>query len=914
MEYNEEGNRVIQRYSSRTKRLDEAFLNKKLKGAKHYDRIAGYFSSSILEIGGEAIDEMDGKVRVICNSDLEVEDVRTANAAANAIRKEWCNNRPEERFANMPKRLKKLYELLKSGKLEVKVLPNKVFGLIHGKAGVITLADGSKTAFVGSVNETYSAWRLNYEMLWEDDSDEAVQWVQEEFNYFWNSPYAVPLTDFVVKDIKRISERRVIHSVEEWKETSDPASSVVEAPVYRQEYGLWEHQKYFVNKVFNDHKKPYGARYILADTVGLGKTVQLALSAQLMALYGDKPVLVIVPKTLLWQWQDEINHLLDMPSAVWNGKEWVDENGIRYPSKGDISIKDCPRRVGIISQGLITANSNCIQHLLNMEYECVIVDEAHRARRKNLGPDKADEKPNPNNLMKFLLEISRKTKSMLLATATPVQLYPVEAWDLLYILSQANDSVLGSRFSLWRTKPSKGLDYVMQKDHLGRFDRDAVDWIRNPFPPADEDEATFGRLRKRFGMKEHDFVIPYEKIEEIKGTPDERRFGRIIDSDFMINHNPYIRKIVRRTRDFLENTINPETGETYLKALKVKLFGESDKDAIVLPPYLQEAYHHAEQFSELLQKRVKGGGFLKTLLLRRVGSTMIAGKNTAEKMLSNWGASSEENDYEFDEFDDEFENNNEIKNITDEERQCLIRFVNTLEANKDKDPKYQLVLELLVNEKWIDRGCIIFSQFFDSAYWIAENLSIELSGEKIGIYAGGDKSGLLIDGIFERKSKEEIKAMVKRRELRVLVGTDAASEGLNLQTLGTLINLDLPWNPTRLEQRKGRIQRIGQVYDEVWIYNMRYKGSVEDRVHSILSSRLESIHNLFGQIPDVLQDIWIDVALNDIKEAQRKIDAVPKHHPFELRYHVNVGRIDWDSCVQVLDSSEKRKHLMTGWK
>lgn len=905
---------MIHRYSSRITRLDQSFLNDKLKKAANYDRIAGYFSSSILEIAGESIHEMDGRIRIICNSDLNVEDVKTANAAVNAIRKEWCSNKPEERFANMPKRLRKLYKLLKSEKLEVKVLPNSVFGLIHGKAGVITFADGSKTSFMGSVNETYSAWRLNYELLWEDDSNEAVQWVQEEFDYFWNSPYAVPLSEFVVEDIKRISERSVIDTVEKWKEKADPASSIVESPVYRQEYGLWEHQKYFVNKAFNDHKKEYGARYILADMVGLGKTIQLALAGQLMALYGNKQVLIIAPKTLLFQWQEEINKLIDMPSAVWTGKEWIDENGIRYPSKGAISIKDCPRRVGIVSQGLITATSSSIQHLLNMEYECVIVDEAHRARRKNLGPDKEDEKPNPNNLMKFLLEISRKTKSMLLATATPVQLYPVEAWDLLYILSQSNDSILGSRFSMWRTKASKGIAYVMQKDELSRFDREVVDWIRNPFPPADEDEAIFGRLRRRFHMTESDFVVPYEKLENIKGTPDERRFGRIIDSGFMTNHNPYIRNIIRRTRDFLETTINPETGEPYLKAVKVKLHGETDKDAIILPPYLQEAYQHAELFSELLQRRVKGGGFLKSLLLRRVGSTMIAGKNTAEKMLLNWGTESEESNYEYDEYDDESDTNSEIKNISDEERQCLIRFVNTLEVNKDKDPKYQLVMDLLLNKGWLERGCIIFSQFFDSAYWIAESLSEEIKGEMIGIYAGGDKSGIIMNGIFERKAKDDIKAMVKSHELRVLIGTDAASEGLNLQALGSLINLDLPWNPTRLEQRKGRIQRIGQVYDEVYIYNMRYKGSVEDRVHSILSDRLESIHGLFGQIPDVLQDVWVEVALNNEEEAQRKIDAVPTHHPFEMRYHVDVGRVDWENCVEVLDTFEKRKHLMDGWK
>ena len=75
---------------------------------------------------------------------------------------------------------------------------------------------------------------------------------------------------------------------------------------------------------------------------------------------------------------------------------------------------------------------------------------------------------------------------------------------------------------------------------------------------------------------------------------------------------------------------------------------------------------------------------------------------------------------------------------------------------------------------------------------------------------------------------------------------------------------------------------------------MRYKGSVEDRVHSLLSERLANIHGLFGQIPDVLEDVWVDVALNDIEEARKKIDEVPNQHPFELRYHEHVGKVDWD--------------------
>nr|WP_306674519.1 C-terminal helicase domain-containing protein [Endozoicomonas sp. ISHI1] len=144
------------------------------------------------------------------------------------------------------------------------------------------------------------------------------------------------------------------------------------------------------------------------------------------------------------------------------------------------------------------------------------------------------------------------------------------------------------------------------------------------------------------------------------------------------------------------------------------------------------------------------------------------------------------------------------------------------------------------------------------------------------------------------------------------MGTDAASDGLNLQRLGTLINLDLPWNPTRLEQRKGRIQRIGQIRNTVKILNMRYRGSVEDRVHELLSDRLEDIHGLFGQIPDVLEDVWVDVALGEVQEATKLIDGVRRQHPFDEKYS-RVENIDWESCQTVLSSDERREILSKGW-
>ncbi|MGH9426780.1 MAG: helicase-related protein, partial [Terriglobia bacterium] len=173
-------------------------------------------------------------------------------------------------------------------------------------------------------------------------------------------------------------------------------------------------------------------------------------------------------------------------------------------------------------------------------------------------------------------------------------------------------------------------------------------------------------------------------------------------------------------------------------------------------------------------------------------------------------------------------------------------------------------------------------------------------------------SGIIANGVFRNALREDLKQMVRRGEIRLLLGTDAASEGLNLQRLGTLINLDLPWNPTRLEQRKGRIQRIGQIRDTVFVYNLRYKDSVEDRVHDLLSDRFENIYHLFGQLPDVLEDVWIDVALGEIERARQTLDAVPKQHPFELRYH-KIEKVPWESCTKVLDAINRRKYLMVGW-
>ena len=931
---------MLQRHSSRRNRLDQAVLKQRLEGAVSYDRIAGYFRSSLFEVAGEALAKVTGPVRIICNSDLDPQDLVTAAAAQAALRRSWCSGKPEEAPPTALPRYRALFEALTNKKIEVRVLPDSAFGLIHGKAGVVRRADGSATAFLGSVNESASAWKVNYELLWEDNDSETIAWVQEEFDALWNDPRAIDLAccPFIAQDVQRIIGRRVIEP-EELKATTDPtaaaAAAAVESPVYRREQGLWPHQKYFARLALERHRLG-GARLVLADQVGLGKTIQLAMAAMLMALDDPDggPILVLAPKPLLQQWQDELMELLLLPSARWNGRAWVDENDLEYPSEGVKSLGKCPRRIGLVSQGLVVSGlSEAVNQLLNRSYTCVIVDESHRARRRKVpkvdaGADEIDEKAEPNKLMAFLRQIGPRTKSMLLATATPVQLHPVEAWDLLHILSHGNAGVLGgwTQTSPWY-RPSHCLDIATGVEAVPTNDaRDGWQYVRDPLPSRFEDSA-FERIRRGLDASDTRWQFNPESLDRLSPAIQRVQLQNGLLPHYGERFNPLLRCIVRRTRGYLEATINPATGSYFLPKVTVKLFGEENEGALVLGSYLREAYQEAETFSQLLQQRVRGAGFFKTLLLRRIGSSMEAGRRTIRKLLG------EEPDTPDEEEEDDAEEDepaqvgrppqgaSDFKNFTAAEIASLRRCLELLKQGGNNDPKLEALIGYLrgthpgVTRGWLDLGCILFSQYYDTVRWVGDEMAkrAEFAHMDIGLYAGSNRSGFWREGKFQRCDRNVLKGRVRSGDLKLLLGTDAASEGLNLQRLGTLINIDLPWNPTRLEQRKGRIQRIGQARNEIWIANLRYRDSVEDRVHQVLADRLEAIHGLFGQIPDTLEDVWVKVALDDEQAARQLIDrTTATRNPFDVKYS-KVEDADWETCDSVLNSVSMKDLFSREW-
>src|SRR5215813_11732237 len=370
----------IHRFSSRRQRLDHTFLANRLKGAMSYKRIAGYFRSSIFELIGEEIANIP-HVQIVCNSELDAADVVVSKHVRETALKERWNEAPAEVEALLHKdRYRRLHSLLTSGRVEIRMVPrDRVF--VHGKAGVIEAADGSKTCFLGSINETKSAFAHNYEILWEDGSPEGVTWVEEEFEALWQESF--PLPEAIIEEIKRVAERVEIR-FEEMTSTELPAAALVETPIYRGGGQLQPWQRAFV-AMFLKHRETYGkTRLLLADEVGLGKTLSLAASAMLAVLLDDGPVLILCPATLTLQWQVELKDKLGIPSAVWLSakKVWVDEHGHVIKTRGPEDIARCPFRIAIVSTGLIFHDSEERQYLLERKYGTVVLDEAHRARRR----------------------------------------------------------------------------------------------------------------------------------------------------------------------------------------------------------------------------------------------------------------------------------------------------------------------------------------------------------------------------------------------------------------------------------------------------------------------------------------------------------------------------------------------------
>lgn len=898
----------INRFSSRRVRLDHAFLSARLSGARSYRRIAGYFRSSIFELVGEEVAGIP-VVQIVCNSELDALDISVSKMAREAALKEQWNRSSLELESVLHRdRYRRLYALLSTGNVEIRVVPkDRVF--LHGKAGVIETSDGSKTSFLGSINETKSAFSWNYEILWEDQSAAGVAWVEEEFEALWSD--AFPLPDAIVEEIKRVADRVEVHFAD--TSTDDIAGTVlVESPIYRAGEQLQPWQRSFVT-AFLKHRDTYGkARLLLADEVGVGKTLSLAASAMLASLLDDGPVLILCPSTLTLQWQVELTDQLGIPSAVWSSakKVWIDPHGHVIRTRGAEDIARCPFQVAIVSTGLIFHEAEERAYLLGRHYGTVVLDEAHKARRRG-GLGRGDR--TPNNLLDFMLKIGGQTRHLLLATATPIQTEVGELWDLLRILNSGAGFVLGredvSKWAHWRA----AIPMVKGEDSPAD-EGDAWEWIRNPLPPS-SDNALFATLRLQLGIGPEAYFTDrgYGSLDYLA----QQSVSPVLAPGFLRDNNPVLRHTVLRRRQTLEEAglmekvgvdVHPALGSLPTAYPGVGFVGLGLRTNL---PF-DLAYEAALRFSASLQKRTKVAGFMKTMLLQRICSSFASGLATAERLLSRELLEDEEQGKLI---------QTTVQSLTTEEAADLQTIVGELSRPEARDPKLSAVRHFLMDNRtegktWLEHGCIVFSQYYDTARFVAAELARLLPDEPVGVYAGSGKSGLLRHDDFASVDREDIKVAVKRRDIRLVIATDAACEGLNLQALGTLINIDLPWNPARLEQRLGRVRRFGQARHSVDMLNLVYHDTQDERVYEVLSRRMKDRYDIFGGLPDTIEDDWIE----SVEDLEEMMDAYihlrdQARNVFEIRYQESIDpeKNRWELCSRVLSRRDVVDKLSVPW-
>ena len=172
----------------------------------------------------------------------------------------------------------------------------------------------------------------------------------------------------------------------------------------------------------------------------------------------------------------------------------------------------------------------------------------------------------------------------------------------------------------------------------------------------------------------------------------------------------------------------------------------------------------------------------------------------------------------------------------------------------DRDAKLQTLKDRLSESPLRDGKRLIFTQYADTARYLFDNLNPNSEHDDIDVIFSGDRSKERAVGRFAPRANPEYRFQRGESELATLIATDVLAEGLNLQDGNKIINYDLHWNPVRLIQRFGRIDRIGSEHDEIYGFNFLPETGIERNLglREILSHRIQDIHDTIGEDAAIL--------------------------------------------------------------
>jgi len=901
-------------YSSNENNPIADFYIPALECALQYDRKSGFFNSAILSKVAQGLGAMlhnQGRMRLIMGCQFSPQDLQAIQQGyalrdAVTIRLD-TDLQPPQTFAQL-KHFEILSWLIQNSYLDIKIaVPLKSNGLpidteslldrqhiFHEKVGIFTDCNGAQLAFSGSNNESLSGWESNVESFhvycaWEGGRD--AERVSEEifrFEQLWNNfspnvrvfevpeavknkllkyaPSSKPVwnreegsaTDFVtdvtdVTDVSIQDSEGVIGDSELSQDYAkfEPLLNLYASPTCL-DYCLksipikpWPHQLKILRRVAANFPKSF----LIADEVGLGKTIETGLILRyLLVSQKVKRVLILAPASIQPQWHEELREKFNLHFWSYSKGELKNPYGERSQS-GEENIWN--------SQNLILASSHLVRRsdrtkqLLDAQpWDLVILDEAHHARRQS----PQNRKETPNRLLQLMQQLREKSRSLLLLSATPMQIDTIEVFDLLQLLGLGGHWSYGENFCNYFTALSEKPD----RPTLNFWQQMSVDYFHQGGSPCLRLQEY---LQKGDGVPPRKLRLLYYKLRDVWEKNQRVNPKQVAeDTDFLAASRQYLTVntplkdlMFRHTRDTLRQYYQRGLLDRDIPHRAVRDNAITLENNREVPLYLAVS-NYVRHFYNLAQKdNRKALGFLMTLYRKRLTSSFYAIRESLQRRLE--GISITEDDFhDLDDADDvilegmqsyfEPADPEEIKYLED----LLDQFENTGE-----DSKLSHLITILRQELIQRESAIVFTQYTDTMDYLRTALQ-QLYGAQIACYSG--RGGELYqNGQWRIFPKEQIKTKFREGIIKILLCTESASEGLNLQTCGVLINYDMPWNPMRVEQRIGRLDRIGQIYDTVRIHNFYYDGTVEAKVYKKLRDRIDAFQTVVGNLQPILATV-----------------------------------------------------------
>jgi hypothetical protein len=518
---------------------------------------------------------------------------------------------------------------------------------------------------------------------------------------------------------------------------------------------------------------------VLADEVGLGKTIEAGLTLKYVLNSGAKRVLIVLPATLRKQWEVELEEKFNIQATILD--RYTVESNLSF-WKSSLEKRD-KIRIIITSYDY---SSKLMQRLPNIKWDFIIIDEAHNLRNVFHGAKRA----------KRLYEFTKGIPKILL-TATPLQ---NSLSDLHGLISYIDPRILGSE-KVFNKKFIEGQDYAELKREL---------------------VPVLYRTLRRDVRKYIDFKNRECRTIDFALSPDEVELYMMVNS--------FLKKEVLRSI--------PTTNKGLIVMVIRKLLASS-------------SYALIETF-EILKNR-----------LQRLyeGTSSL---NAQEGFDLFWDFVEDEIDESaFDEIDDEniLFQKHQIQ-VEMSEIDAIINMASRIKNNaKIKALKTAIHTAFEYQEKQsIPKKVVVFTESKRTQQYIAEELSKDGFDEDDVLLFNGDFNDVRTKEIYRAwqvknfgkrnygRSVEYKHAIVDyfKEQSKILIVTDAGSEGLNLQFCNIVINYDLPWNPQKIEQRIGRCHRYGQKNNVVAINLLNTTNEADRRIYEILSKKFELFDGVFG--------------------------------------------------------------------